>query len=120
MVPLIAMMVMRPKGNVSQADAHVVIQLAGNGDGEGDPQYRMRYPQRKEVAVSEEDQAGDQAPQQRCRRKNRVRQMRQREHTYREGDGRRFAVHQTKQAQQKEALQEKLLHEGPDPVTCES
>jgi hypothetical protein len=37
MVHLAAMMLTRPVRHVSQTDAHIVIYLTGNGDGDCDP-----------------------------------------------------------------------------------
>jgi hypothetical protein len=89
---------------------------SGNGDGNSDSQDGVRHGQCIDVAVTEKEQARGQAPEQSDRRKNGAGQMRGGE-DHRGREGREFWVgKQAQKARKKEALEQELLHEGPDDI----
>ena len=58
--------------DISEADAHVANHRAGESDGNADSQNGMGNPERIEVAVAQEDEAGDQPPDHGQHGENRV------------------------------------------------
>ena len=52
-------------GEVAQTGAHVVGDGAGEGDGQADAQDGVGEGERVEIAVAQEEKAGDQSPDQR-------------------------------------------------------
>ena len=50
-------------GEVAEADAHIVIQRAGNGDGDGDAKDCVGYGRNIKVTVAQKNEAGGVAPE---------------------------------------------------------
>ena len=104
-------------GEVAQADAHVVIDRSGNGDGNRDPQDGVRNAKRIEIAIANKKEARGYAPDQSDRREDGIGQMRQSEDACRRKRRLRRPREDFQEAQEKEALQQELLNQGPDGVS---
>ena len=66
---------------VAEADAHVVDEWSGDGDGERDAERGVRDGERDDVAVVKEEQAGDESPDECDGREDGVGQMREAKRT---------------------------------------
>ena len=102
---------------VAEADAHVVMDVVGDGDREAHAEDAVRESQRVEVAIAQEEQAGDRTPNQGERDQNGVRDVGDGEEHGGERDGRSAAHPETKEAQQDVNLQDELLHQRPERVS---
>lgn len=104
---------------ISQAHAHVMHDRSGDGDRYGDAEDGVGQGQRIDIAAAQKHKAGAQAPNERDRREDGVGEMGEGEHN-RRGQRRPFAPgEKAQQSEQKESLQQKLLHKGPDGVAAE-
>ena len=66
-------------GEVTETDAHVVIQRARNGDGDGDSEDGVGDGGNVQVAVTQKNEAGGVTPEKGERGENRVGQVYKRE-----------------------------------------
>ncbi len=107
---------------VAESYLHVVGDGERNGDGQADSEDDVGQAESVEAAVAKEKLAGGQAPDQRDDGENGAGQMGDGEQAG-GGDHRHLDVRQeSKQAQEKEIQEEKLLKEGPNcvsPVTLD-
>ena len=103
-------------GEVAEADAHVVVDGAGNGDGYADAQDGVADGGDVDVAVVQKDQAGGASPEQRKRREDWIGQVRAGEERGGGEQGDDGPPNEPQQAQQEEVEEQELLQEGPDGV----
>lgn len=101
---------------IAATDAHVVEDVAGDGDGEAHPENSMSEGQGVEAAVAQEERAGDGSPEEGERNENRVRDVGEGEEECGEDYSRDAGEAETQQAKQDVNLQDELLHEGPERV----
>jgi hypothetical protein len=104
---------------VSEADAHVVIQWAGDGDGHADAEDGVGDGQRIEVAIAQKEKAGGETPHRCDGREDGVGQVGEREHGGGGDDGSGGGGEQAEESEEKDVLEEKLLHTGPDSIAPE-
>ena len=103
-------------GEVAQPDAHIVVHRRWNGDGERDSQDGVRQGQRIEIAIVEKEQAGGEAPKQGDGHENGAGQMGRGEDERGDEGGEFWVGKQAQDAREKKALNQELLHEGPEDV----
>ena len=102
---------------IAEADAHVVVDVVGDGDGEAHAEDAVGESERVEVAIAQEEQAGERAPDQGERDEHRIGDVGDGEEDGGEGDG-GVAVHaEAEQAQQDVDLEDELLHQRPERVS---
>ncbi len=83
--------VVRAIREIAKPDAHIMINRPRNRDRNADSEDGMSHGQRIEVPIPKKKQAGDASPEQRQRRQDGIRQMRQREQARRCNHGSCFA-----------------------------
>ncbi len=101
---------------VAESDAHVVVQGGWNGDGNGETEDGVGETQRVEIAVTQEQGAGGNSPDERCNHEHWVGNMGAGEEAGGDQDRQRRCAEDAEQAQQKIFLQNELLQEGPEDV----
>ena len=101
----------------AETDTHVVDEWWRDGDRESDAESGVRDGERNDVAVVEEEQAGEESPEQRDGREDGVGQMRRsEEHGCGERGEVRLRWDEDEKAAEEDVLQEDLLDEGPESV----
>lgn len=102
--------------DVAKADAHVVIDGIGDGDGQAHAEGSVGDGERVETAIAEVEEAGDQSPDEGDWHQHGIGDVGDGEQQSCEGDGGAAAHAQPQEAQENVDLQDELLHQGPDGV----
>ena len=113
----VAARMMRAIEVVSKSYAHVVVHVIGYRDGEGDTEKEVNDSDGIEIAISQEECAGGDSPDQSDSDEKRVWNVREGKHQCGEKDrGGAFGKH-PEQSGENEGLQNKLLERCPDKVS---
>lgn len=102
---------------VTQADAHVAMDVIRDGNRETDSQNAVGERQRVEIAIAQKEQTGEGSPDEREDCEHRVGDVSQGEEQRHQRDGPPTVRNQAKHARQEITLQKELLHERPDEVS---
>lgn len=98
---------------IAKADAHVVMNVVGDGDGETHAQDSVRESERVEVAIAQKESAGASTPDEGEPNQQWVGDVGDREEDGRESNGRGAAHAKADEPEQNVNLQNELLHQRP-------
>lgn len=101
---------------VSEADAHVVMEGVGDADGEAEAEESLDNAKHVEIPHAQEKRAGDCTPDDGGGGECKIRQMRGGKQDGGEAHGRDLARKESQEAGQEVVLQEELLVDGPENV----
>lgn len=104
-------------GEITESNAHVVVDRVGNRDGEAHAENAVSQRNGVEIAIAEEEQAGCSAPHKREHHQDGVGDVSDGEEDGGERDGRCAAHAEAQEPQQDINLQDELLHERPYGVS---
>src|SRR5271165_667066 len=102
---------------IAQSDTHVAVNVIGDGNGETESQNAVSHTQRVEIAIAQEEKAGDDSPDKRDGREQRIGEVGEAEERGSERDALPALPCEAKETRQKIAIDEELLHERPCEVS---
>jgi len=103
---------------VAQADAHVMLDVIGHGDSDGDSDQAVPEPERKHRAVAAEQLAQQPSPQEGDRSQHRIGQMRDSKQEGGRKAGQHSVVHHLFETRKEEYLLDVLLDDRPEKIAA--